>query len=98
MTVLELLDRWLQHRRPVFEAMGLKVSVTWGPTDRNPASAWLDLESTERSARLILWSNGEADLMIGDFVKGEVLLEEHREISSQIGLDDAEETIKAWLT
>jgi hypothetical protein len=80
-----------------FEVVNINVSIEWGPSDRNPASAWLDFESSEKSARLMLWSNGEADLMIGDLTKQQILLEEHREISTELGLDDAGETVKAWL-
>jgi hypothetical protein len=97
-SLLETLDAWFKRRVPDLEAAGLKVSITHGPEDRNPPSLWLDFESVERSARLMIWSNGDADLMIGDLVRAEVLLEEHREITSEIGLDDAERTIRAWLT
>lgn len=100
MTVIafERLGQWLERHAPGLEALGLKTELSWGPVDRDPAAAWIDFESSERSARLMLWSNGEADLMIGDLVKKEVLLEEHREISTEVGLDDAEATIRAWLT
>lgn len=95
--LLEVLDRWLSRRRPELEALGLTVSITWGPSDRYPASAWLDLASVEKSARLIVWSDGQAELTVGDFVKGDVLVDEHREISGEVGLDDAEATVLAWL-
>jgi len=98
MTPLDHLDEWIQGQTPGFEALGIKVAVTRGPADRDPASAWVDFESSERSARLMLWSNGDADLMIGDFVKKEVLLEEHREISTELGLENAWATVRAWLT
>jgi hypothetical protein len=96
--VLEVMDHWFRQRLPVLEGLGLKVSITWGPCDRSPASAWLDFESAERSARLILWSDGQAELSIGDVVRGEILLDEHREISGEVGLDDAETSVLAWLT
>jgi hypothetical protein len=35
------------------------------------------------------------DLTVGDFVKGEVLLEEHREILTDVGFDGAEATVRA---
>jgi hypothetical protein len=92
------LAQWLDRRTPTLEGLGLKVRLTWGPCHRDPAAAWLDIESATRSARLMLWSNGEADLVIGDFVKKEVLLEEHREIATEVGLEDAEATITTWLT
>jgi hypothetical protein len=93
---LDLLNEWLDRRLPEFEVLNIDVSITWGPSDRNPSSAWLDFKSSEKSARLMLWSNGEADLMIGDLAGQRVLLEEHREISTEVGLDDAGETVKAW--
>jgi hypothetical protein len=97
MNPLDALQPWLIRRTPEMEAAGMKLSTTWGPEDRDPRSVWVDFESTSRSARLILWSNGEADLMVGDLDLGEVLLEEHREITSPIGLDDVGATVKAWL-
>jgi hypothetical protein len=96
--VLEILDDWFRRRLPALEKLGLKISITWGPRDRRPVSAWLDFESAERSARLILWADGQAELSVGDFVKNEILLNEHREISSEVGLDEAEASVLAWLT
>jgi hypothetical protein len=46
---------------------------------------------------LIVWASGDAYLMIGNFAKKEVLLEEHRQITGEIGFDDAEATVRAWL-
>ena len=95
--VLEILKVWLDRRQGALESLGVAVSTTWGPSDREPASAWVDFATAEKSARLIVWSSGLADLTVGDFVKGEVLLDEHREISSEVGFDDAETTVRAWL-
>jgi hypothetical protein len=94
---LELLNDWFERRLPEFEIANIDASIAWGPSGRNPLSAWLDFKSSEKSARLMLWSNGEADLMIGDLVGQRILLEEHREITTELGLDDAGETVKAWL-
>jgi hypothetical protein len=95
--VLEILRGWLDRRQDALASLGVAVSTTWGPSDRDPASAWVDFATSDKSARLIVWSNGLADLTVGDFVKGEVLLEEHREILSDVGFDDAEATVRAWL-
>jgi hypothetical protein len=91
--VLEILAVWLSEHEPAFERRGLTVKVTWGPRDRTPASALVDFESTRRSARLVLWSNGLADLSVGDDITKEILLDEHREITSEVGLDDVEATV-----
>ena len=96
-SALTLLASWLDRRQPAFEALGITVVTTWGPQDRAPASAWVDFGTSEKPARLIIWDTGLADLTVGDFVKGEVLLEEHREITSAVGLDDVEATVRTWL-
>jgi hypothetical protein len=96
MNTLEMLDGWFQRRATPLRAAGVAVSLTWGPSDRNPACAWVDFETSTHSARLILWSDGSADLAVGDLVKGEVLLDEHREIWTEVGLDDVEATLRAW--
>lgn len=97
MDVLEILDRWVERHAANLEARGVSVSVTRGPKERIPSSAWLDFESSERSARLMLWSNGDADLTIGDLPLRQVLLEEHREITTELGLNNAEATVISWL-
>jgi hypothetical protein len=96
--LLGVLDDWVRDRVGEWAAEGWKVDLTRGPADRTPAAAWVDFKSTSRSARLILWSSGAADLVVGDAMKGEVLLEEHREITGEVGLEDVEETIRAWFT
>ncbi len=93
--VLNILKGWLERRRGALESDGVAVATTWGPTDRDPASAWVDFTRPDKSARLIVWSNGLADLTVGDLLKGEVLLEEHREILSDLGFDDVEATVRA---
>jgi uncharacterized protein (DUF1684 family) len=97
MSALDSLRVWLEEQTPELEAAGMNLSVTWGTEDRTPRAAWVDFESPPRTARLVLWSNGDADLMIGDIEAGEVLLEEHREITGSVGLDDVGETVRAWL-
>jgi hypothetical protein len=94
---LDILENWFEHRKPALESVGISASITWGPRDRNPASAWVDFESATRSARLIVWSNGGAELVIGDLPQKEVLLEEHRDVWTEVGLNDAAETVTSWL-
>jgi hypothetical protein len=96
-SILETLDRWVTARHEPLTARGIKVSITFGPADRTPQAAWVDFESTTRAARLILWADGQADLGVLDFEKGQDLLDEHREITDTMGLDDVELTILSWL-
>jgi hypothetical protein len=46
---------------------------------------------------MIVWADGQADLVVLDYEDGRELLEEHREITSTVGLDDAERCVLAWL-
>jgi uncharacterized protein (DUF1684 family) len=95
---LHLLESWLTRLEPEFDAIGMSVSITWGPPNRLPAAAWIDFESGKITSRLTIWSGGNAELVIGDMERKEVLLEEHRELMTEVGLDDAFESIKSWLT
>jgi len=96
-SMLELLTAWLARREAALTSVGITISITRGARDRNPASVWVDFATSNRSARLVLWDNGLADLTVGDFVRGEVLLDEHREITTDVGLDDVEATVVSWL-
>jgi hypothetical protein len=95
--VLDMLELWAQARRQPLEAKGITVSTTRGPADRAPAAAWADFESSTKAARLTVWADGQADLAVLDFQEGRELLNEHREITTTVGLDDAELSILAWL-
>jgi hypothetical protein len=96
MNILEvLLDGWFHRREAALGAVGLKTSITWGPGDLDRCVG--GFESATTAARLIVWSTGEADLAIIDVVKREVVLQEYREIWTEVGLNDVETTVRAWL-
>lgn len=95
--ILDTLERWVEDRRQLLASKGIAVSTTRGPADRNPAAVWVDFESATKAARLTVWSDGQADLVILDHENGRDLLEEHREITGSVGLDNAELSILAWL-
>ena len=48
-------------------------------------------------AQLLLWYTGELDLTIGNAETGDILLNEHREVTSKLGISDALVTIEALL-
>lgn len=96
---LRILEQWFEERRPVLELLGVDATFTPGSPERDKRAAWVDFSSPLGASRLILWESGEADLGIGIYTPGgfEEVLEEHREITSTVGLDDVEMTVKAWL-
>lgn len=68
------------------------------PSDDGPRrGARLDAVSKRGLAQLMLWETGELDLVIGDAYSGEILLDEHREVFSEIGIQDALATIEGYL-
>jgi hypothetical protein len=96
-SILETLDRWVGSRRQHLAAKGIVVSITRGPADRTPQLPGPDFESGTRAARLTVWADGQPDLAVLDCEKGQELLDEHREITDVVGLDDAELSVLAWL-
>lgn len=94
---LNLLEGWLFSRRQEIQELGLDASITWGPTDRIPAAAWLDFRNDTISSRLTVWAGGNAEFVIGDLGSKEVLIEEHRDIMTELGLDDVLRSIEPWL-
>jgi uncharacterized protein (DUF1684 family) len=95
--ILDMMERWVEARRQPLAAKGITVSTARGPADRTPAAAWADFESPTRAVRLTVWADGQADLAVLDFKKGRELLDEHREITTTVGLDNVELSILAWL-
>ena len=95
--ILDMLESWAQTRRQSLAAKGIRVSTSRGPADRAPAAAWADFESSTKAARLTVWADGQADLAVLDFQEGRELVNEHREITTTVGLDDVELSILAWL-
>ncbi len=44
-----------------------------------------------------MWDNGAAELTVGDRETGEIVVNEHRDIATSLGLDDAVESLIAWV-
>lgn len=95
--MVEAAREWLESCQEELLALGLKSSITLGPSDRIPASAWIDFQGGRGSARLTIWDDGQADFMAGDLQTEEILLDEHREISGIVGLEDVRATVVATL-
>lgn len=49
-------------------------------------AARLDVETATRLVQATIWESGEVDLVIGNLSLGDVLVNEHREISAQLGI------------
>jgi hypothetical protein len=97
MSMIEQLRLWFSREESSLIALNLRATFSSGPEDRDPRSAWLDLDSEHRVGRLILWETGAAELSVGDVETGEMATEEHREITSTLGLQDAIQSLIAWV-
>lgn len=57
----------------------------------------LNASSSSHLAQVVMWQSGEVDVVIADAISGKVVLTEHREISSNLGLEDLLTTLQHWL-
>lgn len=46
----------------------------------------LDLATDSRLVQVTIWESGEVDLVVGDLSTGEILANEHMEVTTRIGL------------
>jgi hypothetical protein len=94
--VLNELQAWFASHKTALADSGYQVELAESPPDRVKSSASITIASVCRIGQLTVWSTGEAELSMGDADSGTVV-EEHREITSKIGLQDATETLVAWV-
>lgn len=94
--ILGQLRLWFSDRKAALVQAGYQADLVESPADREKRSVSITIDSPRRIGQFVLWSSGEAELSMGDVASGEVT-EEHREITSEIGLRDATMTLMAWL-
>lgn len=94
--VLTDLRRWFDDRTAGLAELGFQTEFAESPPDRVKRSVSVMIISASKIGQLVVWDSGEAELLLGDVGSGEVI-NEHREITSHIGLQDATQTLLAWL-
>jgi hypothetical protein len=94
--VISDLKAWFEDRRTALTELGFVADFKDSPRGRAKRSAALTVASSRRIGQLVVWETGEAELNLGDIGSNDVM-EEHREITSQIGIRDATETLLVWL-
>jgi hypothetical protein len=95
--VLDELQEWFTGHKATLADSGYKVEFTESPADRDKQSASLTITSPRRIGQLVVWDTGEAELSMGGVDSG-TITEEHREITSVIGLQDATRALVAWVS
>jgi hypothetical protein len=98
MSVLETFQARFNERKASLVADGLQPGFGYGPADYDPRAAWFDLDSEHRVGRLTVWDDGAAELTVGHIKAGEIIVSEHRDIATSLGLDDAVESLIAWVS
>lgn len=78
-TPIEHLELVFRKGQLAIEARGIASSLRRGPIDRNPASAWVDLENSFGTAQLIVWSDGQASASFQDYAQAAQPLVEYIE-------------------
>lgn len=94
--MVEALRAWFASHKAELADNGYQTDLTDSPADRAKQSASVTIASSQRIGQLVVWDTGEAELSLGDAASG-VVREEHREVTSTIGLQGAIETLMAWL-
>lgn len=90
------LQSWFAKHQEELTSHGYTAELTVSPEDRPKRAVAMTIATALRIGQLTVWDTGEAALNLGDAVSGEVR-EEHREITSEVGLDDATNTLVAWV-
>jgi hypothetical protein len=94
--ILQDLRAWFDSHRSELTENGFEIDYFESPQDRMKRSSSLMIASSQRVGQLVIWETGEAELGLGD-ISSSKISEQHREITSHIGIIDAIETIIEWL-
>jgi hypothetical protein len=85
-TVIDQVNQWLQKNKILLTQAGIEVSTEPSAPDRDPASLVVDLGSPTRSARLVIWANGQAQLNSGRQLERVVTLDEYVPDVTRLGV------------
>jgi hypothetical protein len=96
MVMVDLLVEACEAARDRLAGVGITLDLRRVDNPPKPGTR-LDATPTKAFAQLVLWETGELDLVIADPTTGDVLINEHREVSSEVGIADALSTIEAHL-
>lgn len=94
--VLRDLRAWFDEHKAALTSSGYNAEFSESPPGRAKNSVSLIMSSSRHISQLVVWDTGEAELSMID-IDSAVITEEHRNITSSIGLRDATETLIRWL-
>lgn len=92
------LHQWFVEHQPELEKLGLTVTYEESAAHISKRSAWLDADSETRVGRLHVWQSGEAHLLVAEVATGGIVADENRQIETALGLEDAAQSLIAFVT
>jgi len=95
--IIPLLIDAYDDARKRFAKRGIRLDLQIPSEPGETTGVRLDASSGRGLAQLLLWDTGELDLTVGEASTGDILLDEHREVTSRLGISDALDTIEAYL-
>jgi hypothetical protein len=94
--VIDLLRREYEPWRSALPT-GIAAALHEVGDGRSPRAARLDVESVTRVVQVTAWDTGEIDFVVGDLKSGDVLANEHREVTSELGIRELLRDVQAAL-
>lgn len=94
--LLRQLKDWYAGHAGELTAAGLTVKLDESPPDWLKTSAWLNVDSDQHLAELIVWDTGEAEFALADTTTGQVV-QEHHDIHMPAALDDLLTRLLVWV-
>lgn len=84
--IFDDLELLLEQERERLEGLGVSYLAARGPAERSPSALIVDLESSDRDARIVVWSDGQAQLNAGNLATQEVLIDQYVRDVQVLGL------------
>ena len=84
-----MLKNWYEDNLLDLRSRGLSPMFSSSETDGVMLSSIIDLDSSERLGRLIIWKDGAAHLQVLEVATGNPIADEQREITGRVGFEDA---------
>jgi hypothetical protein len=87
MRLHETLQRWYRDHENELSRRYDSSAFKSNPPERTPASAWIELHSSDRSGHLIVWDSGAVDAHVID-ASGDDVFTRHWEIEDVDALEE----------
>lgn len=94
--LLDAVRAWASERTANLRGHAIKLEISESPEDRDPRSIKLAFEAARKLSEIIIWANGNAELLFADIDSWDII-PEHRDIRSTQDLEDALNATMEWV-